>query len=170
MSTLLRSSSSFLIVVLLFGTTAVVSAGVVTYSKTAQLTLTDATGGAGQHMAATTTSTLALSVPSGLGQVIDVDVRVRLNHPNLRQLRVVLAAPNGTTVTLLENGINTSGNFILGANNASGANLEDAFFDQRPLQAATMTGEIRILPKITRNAPQFTALPPGKAPGSAGPS
>ena len=111
-------------------------AGTVTYNKTASQALADASGGIGPHTAATTTSTLSFSVPSGFGEVADVDVRVQLNHTNLRQLRIVLVAPGGT-VTLLENGVNASGNFILGTNSASGANLENTWFDKDTLRPIT---------------------------------
>jgi subtilisin-like proprotein convertase family protein len=138
MSTLLRHSISLLVLAfLLSGVATVASAGTVTYNKTTPQTLADATGGIGPHTAATTASTLPFSVPSGLGQVIDVDVRVRVTHPNLRQLRIVLAAPDGTTVTLIENGVNAAGNFLLGTNSASGANLEDTYFDGDTLRAIT---------------------------------
>jgi len=131
MSTLSRSSVSLVIAGVIFlGATASVSAGTVSYTKNAQQALADATGGAGVHTTATTTSTLAVSVPGNLGEVIDVDARVRITHPNLRQLRIVLVAPNGAMVTLIENGINASGSFLLGTNNATGANLQDTWFDQ----------------------------------------
>src|SRR5688572_5987781 len=111
MSTRFRTTLVTALLLLLVGAP-ILSSGIVTYNKSTSQTLTDATGGIGPHTTATTTSTLAFTVPSSLGQVIDVDLRVKLNHTNLRQLRVVLAAPNGTTVTLLENGVNASGNFL----------------------------------------------------------
>ena len=114
---------------LLLATATGLRAGSVTYHKTTPQPLADATGGVGPHTSATTTSTLSFNVPSGFGQVLDVDVRVRVTHSNLRQLRIVLAAPDGAAVTLLENGVNASGNFVLGTNSASGANLEDTHFD-----------------------------------------
>ena len=113
---------------------ATASAGVVTYNKTNPQSLTDATGGIGPHTAATTSSTLTFTVPSALGQVVDVDVRVKINHPNMRQLRIALVAPGGATVTLLENGVNASGNFILGTNSAGGANLDNTYFDDDTLR------------------------------------
>jgi subtilisin-like proprotein convertase family protein len=138
MSMLSRHSASLLAAgVILLGSTAAVSAGTVTYTKTAQQTLADATGGAGPHTAATTTSTLTVSVPGSLGQIVDVDARVRITHTNLRQLRVVLVAPNGASVTLIENGINTSGTLLFGTNNATGANLQDTWFDQDTLRPIT---------------------------------
>jgi subtilisin-like proprotein convertase family protein len=153
MSMLLRNSVSLLLAgLLLLGTAALVSAGSVTYTRSTQQTLSDATVGFGQHTPATTTSTLSFNVPSNLGQVIDVDVRVQLNHTNLRQLRIVLAAPNGTTVTLLENGINAGGTLLFGTNSASGDDLNNTHFDAdtfRPITDGTAPYSARFAAAMT---------------------
>ena len=114
---------------LLIASAGAASADALVYTRSGSEPLADATPSFGSHTPATTTSSLNINVPGSFGDVSDVDVRIRLDHSHVRQLRITLEAPNGTTVTLLENGITATGTFLIGTRSAGGLHLTDTVFD-----------------------------------------
>ena len=91
--------------------------------------------GTGPHTASTTVFVIAVSLsdPEFAG-VEDLNVHISLTHPALNELRLVLVAPDNTTITLLRNRTDNIGNNNPSAG-ASGANLVNTIFDQGAAQS-----------------------------------
>src|SRR5262249_42532990 len=106
-------------------------------------TITDATnpGGTNPHIPNPTSFTQLVNITDPrFVSVSDLDVTVNLNHPDLRELRIELVAPDGvTTVPLIRNALTQSGTAtgqgVTGANlgtTASGIRLGTVFDQEVP--------------------------------------
>ena len=84
---------------------------------------------------ATTDSTLLVGAA---GTVVDISVRVRINHPRLIDLNIQLIAPDGTTVTLAKNVGNVTADF--GASNANCSGSLTTFDDDGTTSVLTGAG------------------------------
>ena len=68
--------------------------------------------------------------------VADFDVTVNLTHPHLNQVQIVLISPTGQQFTLVNNGVNASGNST-GLGLADAANMVVTVFDDQAARSIT---------------------------------
>src|SRR5205823_5612068 len=57
------------------------------------------------------------------GTVKDLDLTINLRHANLAELKITLTAPNGQSVTLINNGLNPNDGAVIANTGVTGANL-----------------------------------------------